>query len=153
MSSGTSSLIYLHPDSDRRRDRLGDFLASRQWVGACFGPANLADIGQARHNGLAYAVSLQADTGANEFGIPGRSLAALPRWGKPDRLGCGQHGGLGIFEQSPVLMIQGAGFAPGISRTTGVHVTDLAPTIMQHLAVAAPGMDGRSLQHAPSPSG
>ena len=29
MSSGTSSLIYLHSDSERQRDRLGDFLVSR----------------------------------------------------------------------------------------------------------------------------
>jgi arylsulfatase A-like enzyme len=152
MSSGTSSLIYLHPDSEQARDRIGDFLATRNWIGQCFGPANLAEIGQARHNGLAYAVSLSSDTAANEFGVPGRSLAALPRWGKPDRLGCGQHGGLGMFEQSPVLMIQGAGFASGVSRAADVHVTDLAPSIMHHLAVTAPGMDGRALQRAPLPS-
>jgi len=152
MSSGTSSLIYLHSDSERQRDRLGDFLASRGWVGQSFGAANLGDIGQATHNGLAYAVSLKADTSANEFGIPGRSLAAMPRWGKPDRLGCGQHGGLGVFEQSPVLLVQGSDFVPGASRVGAVHVTDLAPTIMRHLAVAAPGMDGRHLQIAPQPS-
>jgi hypothetical protein len=151
MSSGTSSLIYLHPDNEQALDRIGDFLATRNWVGQCFAPANLAEIGQARHNGLAYAVSLSSDTAVNDFGVPGRSLAALPRWGKPDRLGCGQHGGLGVFEQSPVLMIQGAGFASGVSRAAQVHVTDLAPSIMQHLAVTAPEMDGRVLQRVPSP--
>ena len=145
MSNGTSSLIYLHPDNERQRDRIGDFLASRAWAGRVIGAADLGSIGQAPHNGLAYAVSLQADASENEFGIPGRSLAATPRWGKPDRLGCGQHGGLGVFEQSPVLLIEGAGFTADARRADPVHVVDLAPTITQHLAVAASGMDGNAL--------
>jgi arylsulfatase A-like enzyme len=146
MSSGTSSLIYLHPDAERHRDRLGDFLASRSWTGRMFDAAGLGAIGQAPHNGLAFALSLKSDESANEFGIPGRSLAAKPRWGKPDRLGCGQHGGLGRYEQSPVLLIQGAGFTAGVSRDAPVHVVDLAPTILYHLAITASGMDGRHLQ-------
>ena len=149
MSSGTSSLIYLHADAEARRFSLGEFLASRPWAGQVIGTANLGALGQAPHNGLAFAVSLKADASENEFGVPGRSLAALPRWGKPDRLGCGQHGGLGQFEQSPVLLIDGPGFASGTGREAAVHVTDLAPTIMQHLGIPAPGMDGRPLQRAP----
>jgi arylsulfatase A-like enzyme len=149
VSSGTSSLIYLHPDGEHLRDRLGDFLTSRPWAGQVIDRANLGTIGQAPHNGLAFAVSLKADTSENEFGIPGRSLAARPRWGKPDRLGCGQHGGLGQFEQSPVLMIDGLGFAAGVARDAVVDVTDLAPAIMRHVGVPAPGMDGRPLQQAP----
>jgi arylsulfatase A-like enzyme len=152
MSSGTSSLIYLHPDAEQHRDRLGDFLASQSWAGGVFDAASLATIDQAPHNGLAFAVSLKSDALENEFGIAGRSLAARPRWGKSDRLGCGQHGGLGVFEQSPVLMIQGAGFAAGNSRADPVRVVDLAPTIMHHLVVAAAGMDGCPLQIAPQPS-
>jgi arylsulfatase A-like enzyme len=145
MSSGTSTLIYLHPDAERHRERLGDFLGSQRWAGSVIDEANLATIGQAPHNGLAFAVSLKADTSENEFGVPGRSLAAKPRWGKPDRLGCGQHGGLGRFEQSPVLLIDGPGFTAGGTCTEPVHVTDLAPTIMRHLGIPASGMDGRVL--------
>ena len=145
MSGGTSSLIYLHPEAERHRDRLGDFLGSQPWAGSVIDEANLATIGQASHNGLAFAVSLEADASENEFGIPGRSLAAKPRWGKPDRLGCGQHGGLGRFEQSPVLLIDGPGFTTGGTRTEPAHVTDLAPTIMRHLGIPASGMDGRAL--------
>jgi hypothetical protein len=145
MSSGTSTLIYLHHDAEHRRDPLGDFLKSQPWAGTVIDAAGLATIGQAPHNGLAFAVSLRADASVNEHGVPGRSLAAKPRWGKPDRLGCGQHGGLGRFEQSPVLLIDGPGFAAGSARGEPVHVTDLAPTIMRHLGIAAPGMDGRAL--------
>ena len=85
------------------------------------------------------------------LGWPGRSFAAKPRWGKADRLGCGQHGGLGEFEQSPVLLIDGAGFAAG-ARNEPVHVVDLAPTIMRHLGIPSSGMDGSALQLAPPPS-
>jgi hypothetical protein len=147
MSSGTSTLIYLHHDAEHRRDPLGDFLASQPWAGTVIDGAGLAAIGQAPHNGLAFAVSLAADASENEHGVPGRSLAAKPRWDKQDRLGCGQHGGLGQFEQSPVLLIDGAGFTAS-ARGEPVHVTDLAPTIMRHIGVAAPGMDGRALQTA-----
>jgi arylsulfatase A-like enzyme len=146
MSSGTSTLIYLHEDAERHRDRLGDFLGSQAWAGRVIDAANLASVGQAPHNGLAFAVSLRSDGSENEFGVPGRSLAAKPRWGKSDRLGCGQHGGLGRFEQSPVLLIDGPGFAAGCTRTEPVHVTDLAPTVMRHLGIPASGMDGRALQ-------
>jgi arylsulfatase A-like enzyme len=149
VSSGTSSLIYLHPDAEPRRDRLGGFLASQPWAGHVIDAADLGTIGQAPHHGLAFAVSLKADAAENEFGVPGRSLAARPRWGKPDRLGCGQHGGLGQFEQSPVLLIDGPGFPAGTARAAAVHVTDLAPTIMRHLGIPASGMDGRPLQQAP----
>ena len=149
VSSGTSSLVYLHPDADARRARLGEFLASQPWAGQVIGTADLGRIGQASHHGLAFAVSLTADAAENAFGVPGRSLAAKPRWGKPDRLGCGQHGGLGRFEQSPVLLIDGPGFSAGSAREAAVHVTDLAPTIMRHLGIPAPGMDGRPLQRAP----
>jgi hypothetical protein len=146
MSSGTSSLVYLHPDAETRRDRLGDFLTSRHWSGQLIDAAHLATVGQAAHNGLAFALSLKADASANEFGVPGCSLAAKPRWDKADRLGCGQHGGLGQFEQSPVLMIDGHGFSAGTNRAAAGHVVDLAPSIMRHLGIPAPGMDGAPLQ-------
>lgn len=89
---------------------------------------------------------MAADARPNEYGIPGRALAAKPRWDKPDRLGCGQHGGLARYEQSPMLLIDGPGFAAGGTRSDPAHITDLAPSIMRHLGIAAPGMDVRSLQ-------
>jgi arylsulfatase A-like enzyme len=149
VSSGTSSLVYVHPDAEDRRERLGQFLRAQAWVGHLAGTDELGAIGQAPHYGLAFALSLCADAYENEFGVPGRSLAAKPRWGKSDRLGCGQHGGLGRFEQSPVLMIDGAGFAAGYARGDSAHVVDVAPTITRHLGIPAPGMDGRPLQRAP----
>jgi arylsulfatase A-like enzyme len=149
VSSGTSSLIYVHPSAESRRNPLGTFLMEQAWAGHVARTDELSAIGQAPHYGLAFAVSLRADTSENEFGVPGCSLAATPRWGKADRLGCGQHGGLGQFEQSPVLMIDGPGFAAGRLRGDQTHVVDLAPTIMRHHSIPAPGMDGQPLQRVP----
>ena len=146
MSNGTASLIYLHETAEPRRDRLRAFIAAQSWVGRLIGTAELATIGQAPHYRLAFAVSLAADASENEYGVPGRSLAAKPRWGKPDRLGCGQHGGLGTYEQSPLLLIEGNGFAAGIDRAAPAHVVDLAPTILRHLDLPAAGTDGNPLQ-------
>lgn len=146
MANGTSTLVYLHPAHENLRAGLGDFLRAQPWAGQVFGTEDLGRVGQAPHHGLAFAVSMAADDQLNEYGIPGRALAAKPRWDKPDRLGCGQHGGLARYEQSPVLLIDGPGFTAGGTRADPAHIIDLAPSIMRHLGVAAPGMDGRPLQ-------
>ena len=146
MANGTSTLIYLHPSQDHLRAELGAFLRTQAWAGQVFAADQLAGVGQAPQQGLAFAVSMASDLLENEFGVPGRALAAKPRWDKADRLGCGQHGGLGRYEQSPFLMIGGAGFGPGGTRHDPAHITDLAPTIMRHLNIPAPGMDGHPLQ-------
>jgi hypothetical protein len=74
------------------------------------------------------------------------SAAAKPSVGKPDRLGCGQHGGLGTYEQMPFLMIGGHGFGPAATWTEPSSVIDLAPTILRHLSISADGCEGRPLQ-------
>jgi arylsulfatase A-like enzyme len=149
MANGTATLIYLHPDHAGRRDGMEAFLRTCSWAGTVIPATDLAGVGQADQNGLAFAVSMAADGAVNDYGIPGRAMAAKPRWDKADRLGCGQHGGLARFEQSPVLFIDGAGFAAGARRDEAAHVIDLAPTIMRHLRVPAAGMDGRPLQAPP----
>ena len=145
LANGTASLVYLHPDHENRRARLEDFLRTRDWAETVVAAPALGSIGQAPHYALAFAVSLRADDGSNEFGVPGRAMAAAPRWDKPVRVGCGQHGGLARYEQSPVLLIEGGAFAAGGLRDTAAHITDLAPTILRHLGIPATGMDGRAL--------
>ena len=149
MGNGTSSLIYLHPSLESRRAAIDTFLRAQSWAGAVFAADALGEIGQARHAGLAFAVAMASDEEVNAFGIPGRSLAAKPRWDKPDRLGFGQHGGLGRYEQAPFLTIDGAGFAAGTETSAPARIVDLAPTIMRHLRVPAFGMDGVALQTDP----
>jgi hypothetical protein len=145
-SSGTSALIYVHPDRSSTLCAIGAFLRTRDWVDQVVEAGELAGVGQSPSHGLAFAVSLKSDDEPNAFGIRGRSLEARPAAGKADHLGCGQHGGLARYEQMPFLMIEGPGFAPGTRSETPTSAIDLAPTILAHLCLPAPGMDGRALQ-------
>jgi Type I phosphodiesterase / nucleotide pyrophosphatase len=145
-TSGTSSLIYVHPDHAAKIGEIGAFLATRDWVDRVVPADQLAAIGQAPRHGLAFAISLAADEEPNPFGIRGRSLEAKPGGGKSAHLACGQHGGLGRYEQMPFLTIDGAGFTAGAVCIAPTSPIDLAPTILKHLHVLGEGMDGRSLQ-------
>ncbi len=144
MANGTATLIYLHEDAAGRRPALDAWLRGAAWSDQVFAAGELGLVGHAPHHGLAFAVSMRAEAGPNEFGVPGLSLVAKPRWDKPDRIGCGQPGGLGFYEQSPVLMIDGPDFTPG-ARHEPARIVDLAPTILRHLRLAADGMDGAAL--------
>ncbi|TKW79348.1 MAG: nucleotide pyrophosphatase [Bradyrhizobium icense] len=151
-SNGTSALIYVHPNVAGRIAALGQHLARANWAGRVISADTLHLIGQAPHQNLAFAVSMRASDEANVHGVRGTSLVAKPAFGKPDRLGCGQHGGFGTYEQSPFLMISGGGFTPGATRMRTASVVDIAPTILAHLGVAADGMDGAALQECVQPS-
>jgi arylsulfatase A-like enzyme len=146
VSNGTSSLIYLHPDNAGRISSLREFFAMQSWVGQLYGPDQLERIGQKAEGGLTFAISMAASDAPNEYGVAGSSLAAKPAMGKPDRLGCGQHGGMARYEQSPVLLISGTGFRPEAARGGDVRVVDIAPTVLSHLHAEAAGMDGVPLQ-------
>jgi arylsulfatase A-like enzyme len=146
LSSGTAALVYVHPDHSERLPALADFLPSRPWAGRVFPRERLAEVGQAARQGLAFAISMRAEDRANACGVPGLSVEARSAFGKPDHLGFGQHGGLGAYEQSPFLMIEGAGFRAGHTRAEPTSVVDIAPTVLRHLDLAVEGMDGRPLQ-------
>lgn len=146
VSNGTSALIYVHPDHVAARSRIRAFLEASDWAGSVYGPGDLDMVGQAPVSGLALAVSMRATEESNAFGIPGSSLVAKPAMGKSDRLGCGQHGGLGRFEQAPFLIALGKGFTPGEVRREAAGVIDVAPTVLAHLDLPCDGLDGRALQ-------
>jgi arylsulfatase A-like enzyme len=146
ISNGTSALIYLHPNRNEDAAAVLAFLRSRNWVETVLEGEALAAVGQAAVGGLLCAVPMRSDSRTNEFGVPGTSAAAKPSAGKPDRLGCGQHGGLGSYEQMPFLLIEGRGFAQGAIRAESSSVVDLAPTILGHLGIAGDGCEGRLLQ-------
>jgi hypothetical protein len=145
-TSGTSSLVYVHPDQAARVDAIGAFLASRDWVDRVVPATQLAGIGLAPRHGLAFAISLKSDEEPNPFGVRGCSFEARPVPGKATHLECGQHGGLARYEQQPFLMIDGAGFVGGTVCNTPTSPIDIAPTILTHLRLPAEAMDGRALQ-------
>jgi arylsulfatase A-like enzyme len=146
-SNGTSALIYVDPDIQASRvGAIGDFLAGREWAGQVIPADQFSAIGQAPLHGLAFAVAMRATDEVNGFGIAGKSLVAKPHFGKPDRLGCGQHGGLGRYEQMPFLMCEGAGFTAATEDARPTSVVDVAPTVLRHLGLGFEGLDGRALQ-------
>lgn len=145
-TSGTSALVYVHPDHAARTDAIGAFLASRDWVDTVVPAAELARVGQAPDHGLAFAISLKSEDAPNAFGVLGLSCESKPVAGKATHLHCGQHGGLAKYEQMPFLMIDGEGFAAGAASDAPTSPIDLAPTILAHLRQPVEGMDGRGLQ-------
>jgi arylsulfatase A-like enzyme len=146
VSNGTSVLIFLRPDQQEKLPALRAFLQRCEWAGQVLGPGELASVGQAPDACLAFAISMRATDAPNAFGIPGASLAAKPAFGKPDRMGCGQHGGLGRYEQSPFMMISGPGFVAGAVREEPACVVDVAPTVLTHLGLPWADVDGKPLQ-------
>jgi arylsulfatase A-like enzyme len=152
-TSGTSTLVYVHPDSAGSVGEIGAFLKSRDWIDRVIDAGGLASVGQTQRHGLAFAVSLKSDDEPNAYGIRGRSIEARPAGGKADHLGCGQHGGLARYEQMPFLMIEGKGFEAGARSLLPTSPIDIAPTILAHLGQPAQGMDGRALQVATGPLG
>lgn len=146
--NGSAALVYVAPEAEDRITALGAFLAEQPWVGRLFGRDALGDVGHRPAQCLAFAISMAGDEGPNEHGAPGRTLVCAPLGGKPDRMGFGQHGGLGLGAQSPFLAIRGRGFAPGPRPGRASSAIDLAPTAMRHLGLPAGGMDGAPLQDA-----
>jgi arylsulfatase A-like enzyme len=144
-TSGTSTLIYVHPNQAGKTDAIGAFLAGRDWVDRVVPAAELSSVGQAPHQGLAFAVSLKSDDQHNAFGVRGHSYESRPAPGKAAHLGCGQHGGLARYEQMPFLMISGAGFTAGGVSIAPTSPIDIAPTILAHLDQPTQGMEGRGL--------
>jgi arylsulfatase A-like enzyme len=145
-TSGTSTLVYVHPGSAAKTEAIGAFLASRDWVDRVVPAAELATVGQAPKHGLAFAISLKSDDEPNPFGVRGHSYESRPVLGKATHLACGQHGGLGRYEQMPFLMIDGAGFAAGSIATVPTSPIDIAPTVLAHLQLPAEGLDGLGLR-------
>jgi hypothetical protein len=144
--NGTACLVYARASAVDLIADLAERVAALRWAGAVYAADALAEIGQSRTRGLALFVSMASDDETNAFGVRGRSYAAKPLFGKADRLGCGQHGGLGAYEQSPVLMIDGEGFAAATVRASPSSLVDIAPTILKFLQSPADGMDGRPQQ-------
>lgn len=145
-ANGTGALIYVDAAKNDRIPRLDAFLRSSRWAGKVFGPDALDEARLPAGGSLAFAVAMAANEDVNEFGIPGLSYMALGPGDKPARVGCGQHGGLGRFEQSPFLMIEGDGFPAGETVTALTSAVDIAPTVLRFLGQNADGMDGRPLQ-------
>ena len=59
--------------------------------------------------------------------------------------GCGQHGGLGTYEQSPFAMARGPLYQGGTESGDPTCTVDLAPTVLRHLGLDFGDVDGAPL--------
>lgn len=142
--NGTAALVYLQAP-EAVRARLEAFFRQADWLSdvVCRRQFELYGISQAP--ALEFFLSLKSDPAAlNPYGVAGESLACLVP-GSPYPIGCGQHGGLGLHEQSPYCLVNHPGLRPSeISAAT--DLTLIAPTVLRFLGLSLDGLDGRSLQ-------
>jgi len=142
--NGTAALVYLQAP-EAVRARLEAFFRQADWLSdvVCRRQFELYGIFQAP--ALEFFLSLKSDPAAhNPYGVAGESLACLVP-GSPYPIGCGQHGGFGLHEQSPYCLVNHPGLRPSeISAVT--DLTLIAPTVLRFLGLSLDGLDGRSLQ-------
>jgi len=108
-SNGFSANLYFSDDALERVAAVADFVASVAGIERVYEGEDLATLGHRTGTALRLAVTTVGSEDGNEFGIPGRRLAIADPLHSDTRMGCGQHGGLGRFEQSPFLIVHGDG--------------------------------------------
>lgn len=143
---GLSATIYLAADARDRRDAIAMHLRTDPRIGGVYVGAEMAALGLDPDDGIDIVAVGAADDQAGEGGLPGTSYAFQGDLKISNNVGCGQHGGLGKYEQNPFLICAGPGFAPGSQISDVTSAVDIAPSAMRHLGQSADGMDGRALQ-------
>tara|TARA_R110000787_G_scaffold86057_5_gene183197 strand:- start:25010 stop:26272 length:1263 start_codon:yes stop_codon:yes gene_type:complete len=144
-SSGMGALLYFAPEALSRVDDIAAWLRAQAWCGDVFAGEELAAAGHRVDTPMQIAFSMAKSGEANRFGVPGLGDVCGDPFSPKDSTGFGQHGGLGPYETNPMLIVSGRGFATGVSDHQS-SVTDIAPTVLRHLDVDGPAMDGSPLQ-------
>jgi arylsulfatase A-like enzyme len=147
-SNGTSASIYLSEGSRHRSGEIVEFLRGQAWIGEVYAGPDLAAVGLSTDTPLAIALTPRNSHGPNPHGVPGTSHAIADPLSGDTHVGCGQHGGLGRYEQQPFLFLRRGGFGRGRRIDAPSSPVDIAPTILRHLGLAGDGMDGTPLARA-----
>lgn len=144
---GGSAFIHFAGDALTRRGEVADWLSQQSWVNEVFQGEGLAALGQIPGDDL-LAVDMAKSSEANVNGVPGLSALAtrFSQNEEDSRLHCGMHGGRGAYESNPVLIAVGRGFAGAGTISDQTSIVDLAPSMLQHLGLAADNLDGSALQ-------
>ncbi len=140
---GTAALLYATSAARPRLEGVFDRLRAEPWVDELVLADDLARLGHAPTGGVVAAVNMARRDEANEHGVPGRRWTVAEE-GKPAAVGWGQHGGWGPDETRPFLMLNAPAIPPEFLRRP-TSLVDIAPTLLDFLALPAGGMDGRSL--------
>jgi arylsulfatase A-like enzyme len=146
-SSGMGGLIYLAESAQPLCRPIAEWLRGQRWIDRVYAGAELRRIGQRHDNGLAIAFGMAKRNEPNRFGIHGLGAVAADAFMPNDAIGLGQHGGFGLYESHPMLMISGGDFTAGQVATPSSTI-DIAPTILAFLGLPADAMDGRALAPA-----
>ena len=148
-ANGTAALIYMESPDSKALSLAEEFLKSAPWAQDVVARRDFAKWGICPADSLEFFVSLKAaPEELNSFGIAGCSLAAAGSGGG-SIIGTGQHGGLGVHEQSPFLLIEHPNVAPFVEEGA-TDLTNIAPTILDFLGLDRASMDGVSLLHLSS---
>ena len=141
---GTAALLSFSRAAEARVPHVAAWLERQDWVGRVISGDGLAAVGLPTGGHLRIAVALAGDDEPNDHGVRGRSDVAENPLGGESLPGHGQHGGLARYEQSPFLVIEGAGFERGV-RDEPASLIDLAPTFLRHLGLDADDIDGHAI--------
>lgn len=144
---GLSATIYLSKDAKPRRSAIAAVLASDSRIGRVVEGEKIADLGLDPDGGIDIVVTAAHRESPSADGAPGTSVAFQGDLKISNNVGCGQHGGLGKYEQSPFLICAGLGFDEGALVDHATSAIDIAPSAMRHLGLKDDDMDGRALQH------
>lgn len=144
-SQGTSALLYFCAAAARQVVPVAEYLRGQPWIGRVLVDEELEQAGMRAEGGLRIALSMAKHEGPNVHGVAGLSDIATRFEPTPGKVGMGQHGGFGDYEQAPFLLAIGAAFEPKV-HAAPTSIIDIAPTIMRHLRHSVSGMDGRALQ-------
>ena len=147
-SNGFSAHLYVADEARARIPDIHRFLEGVDDIDKIFAGAGLAEIGHRTDTPLAISVTAKRSDAANEFGVPGLNGAFEDPLSSETRMGCGQHGGLGRFEQHAFLVVRGGGFGRDHRSDKETSAIDLAPTILRHLELPSEGMDGKAFPRA-----
>jgi predicted AlkP superfamily pyrophosphatase or phosphodiesterase len=142
--NGSAALLYFTRPDRARVGEVARFLEEQDRVGRVFAGAGLAATGLPTGSPAQIAISMKSDDRANPYGVLGHSHIVRDQQEPKEITGFGQHGGLGVNEQSPFLFVSGGGFAPHIHHGRS-SLIDIAPTVLRHLGLSADGLDGHPL--------
>jgi predicted AlkP superfamily pyrophosphatase or phosphodiesterase len=145
--NGTAALVYFARPERAKVGAVVRFLETQDWAGRVFVGDELAVAGLPTASPARIALTMRADDRTNPHGVAGHSATLRDSEGAKDVTGFGQHGGLGLNEQSPFLFVSGGGFAASV-RQARTSLVDIAPTVLRHLGLAHGDLDGRALPYA-----
>jgi len=143
---GLSATIFLSDEAKGRRSTIAEIFRSHDSVGGVYVGDEIAELGLDPEGGIDIVVVGKDTDLPSDDGVPGTSVAFQGDIKISNNVGCGQHGGLGKYEQSPFLFCVGSGFEAGSERKEKTSAIDIAPTAMCHLGLEDGDMDGRPLQ-------